>query len=40
LAGSKAQTELRKINKEITGLRKKLAALQVRKTEMEKAISK
>jgi len=40
LTGSKAQTELRKINREIAGLRKKLAALQVRKTEMEKAISK
>ena len=40
LAGSKAQTELRKVNKEIADLRKKLAALQVRKTEMEKAISK
>ena len=40
LAGSKAPTELRKVNKEIAGLRKKLAALQVRKTEMEKAISK
>ena len=40
LAGSKVQTELRKVNKEIAGLMKKLAALQVRKTEMEKAISK
>ena len=40
LAGSKAQTELRKINREIASLRKKLAALQVRKTEMEKTISK
>ena len=40
LAGSKAQTELRKINREIASLRKKMAALQVRKTEMEKTISK
>jgi len=40
LAGSKAQTELRKINREIASLRKKLAALQVRKTEMEKTINK
>ncbi|MGA2660571.1 MAG: hypothetical protein ABSH34_24035 [Verrucomicrobiota bacterium] len=38
LAGTKAQTELRKINKEIAGLRRELAALQVRKAEMEKAI--
>jgi len=40
LASGKAQTELRKINKEIASLKKTLAALQVRKTEMEKAISK
>ncbi len=39
LAGTKAQTELRKINREIAGLRKTLAALQIRKAEMEKAIS-
>ncbi len=40
LAGSKAQAELRKINREIASLRKKLAALQARKAEMEKSISK
>jgi len=36
LAGTKAQEELRKINKEISGLKKKLTALQLRKAEMEK----
>jgi hypothetical protein len=40
LAGTKAQTELRNINKEIAGLKKKLAALQVRKAEMERTIGK
>jgi predicted nucleic acid-binding Zn-ribbon protein len=40
LAGTKAQTELRKINHEIASLKKQLAALQARKTEMEKAVSK
>src|SRR5208283_199346 len=38
LAGSKAQAELRKINREIASLRKELAELQVRKTAMEKTI--
>ena len=40
LAESKAQAELRKINKEIASLRKKLAQLQVRKIEMENTINK
>jgi hypothetical protein len=40
LAGGKAQTELRKINKEIGSLKKKLAALQIQKAEMEKAVGK
>ena len=34
------QTELRRISKEITGLKKKLDALQARKTEIEKALGK
>jgi hypothetical protein len=36
LTGSKTQTELRKIKKEMTGLEKKLAELQARRTELEK----
>jgi hypothetical protein len=40
LAQSKAQAELRKINREIASLRKELAELQVRKTAMEKTINK
>ena len=40
LAGRKSQTELRKINKEIADLTKKLTALQARKAEMEAATRK
>ena len=40
LAGGKSQTELRKINKEIADLTKKLTALQARKAEMEAATRK
>jgi hypothetical protein len=40
LASTKAQTELRKINKDIADLKKKLSELQVRKVEIEKAIRK
>ena len=40
LTGSKTQSELWKINQEITSLKKKLAALQLRKTELEKASGK
>jgi hypothetical protein len=40
LAGTKARTELRKINHEIASLKKKLATLQAKKAEMENAISK
>jgi hypothetical protein len=35
LAGGKTESELRKINQEINSLKKKLAALQLRKTELE-----
>ena len=35
---TKTQTELRKVKKEIAGLKKKLTALEVRKAEIEKAI--
>src|SRR5438876_10754077 len=35
LAGSKTQTELRKIKKEIAALKKKLTGLQARKAEIE-----
>lgn len=35
LSSSKRETELRKIKKEITGLRKRLKALEARKTELE-----
>jgi hypothetical protein len=38
LVSRKSQTELRKVNKEIVDLKKKLAALQVRKAEIEGAI--
>jgi hypothetical protein len=37
LASTKTQTELRKVNKEIAALKKKLAALQARKVEIEQA---
>jgi len=40
LTSTKTQTELRKINKEIAGLKKELTALQARKAEIEKAIRK
>lgn len=40
LASTKTQTELRKVNKEIAELKKKLMALQVRKAELEQAIGK
>ena len=40
LASTKTQTELRKVNKEIADLKKKLTALQVRKAEIEQAIGK
>ena len=40
LAGRKAESELRKINQEITSLKKKLAALQLRKTELEQGAGK
>ena len=40
LAGTKTQTELRKVKKEIAGLKKKLAALQARKAEIEQSIGK
>ena len=36
LASAKTRTELRKINKEIADLKKKLAALELRKAEIEK----
>jgi predicted nucleic acid-binding Zn-ribbon protein len=40
LAETKARAELRKINKEIGGLKRKLAELQIRKAKMEKAMAK
>ena len=40
LGGKKVRTELRNINKEIGSLKKKLAALETRKTEIEAAIGK
>jgi hypothetical protein len=40
LAGTKTQTELRKIKKEIAELKKKLTALQIRKAEIEQAVGK
>jgi hypothetical protein len=40
LVETKRQTELRKVNKEISDLKRKLAALQTRKGEIEKAIGK
>jgi hypothetical protein len=40
LASRKAQTELRKIDKEIADLKKKLAALEARKAESEGGIQK
>jgi ubiquinone biosynthesis protein UbiJ len=36
VASAVTQTELRKLNKEIAGLKKKLAALELRKAEIEK----
>jgi hypothetical protein len=38
LAGTKTQTELRKVKKEIAELKKKLTALQARKAELDQAI--
>ena len=38
LASTKTQTELRKVNKEITDLKKQLIALQVRKAELSKPL--
>ena len=40
MASGKDQTELRKIKKEMADLRKRLAALQARRTEIEKGASK
>ena len=40
LANRKAQTELRKVNKDIAVLKKKLAALQARKAEIEGVVKK
>jgi len=40
LTSSKNQTELRKIKKEMADLKKKLEALQARRTELEKQIEK
>jgi hypothetical protein len=40
LADTKALTELRKIKKEMAGLKKQLTALEVRKAEIEHAIKK
>jgi predicted nucleic acid-binding Zn-ribbon protein len=38
LADAKTQTELRKVKKEIAGLKKKLIALELRKAEIEKEL--
>jgi ubiquinone biosynthesis protein UbiJ len=38
LKGKKAQTELRAINKEIADIRTKLAVLEARKAELERAL--
>jgi hypothetical protein len=38
LANKKAQTELREIRKEIAGIRRKLAVLETRKAELERAV--
>ena len=40
LVSRKSQTELRAVNKEIAHLRQKLAALEARKTALERAISR
>jgi len=40
LAGRQAQTELRTIRREMADLKKKLAALEERKAEIEKALDK
>ena len=40
LAATKRQAELRKVNKEICDLKKKLTALQTRKAEIEKTLRK
>src|SRR3990172_2132357 len=40
LLGAKGQTELRKIKKEISDLKKKLDALQARKVELERLMGK
>jgi hypothetical protein len=37
LADAKAQGELRKVNREINSLKRKLSALRIRKAELEKA---
>lgn len=40
LSGGKNHTELRKIKKEIADLKRKLAVLQARRTELEEAVAK
>ena len=40
LSSGKNQTELRKIRKEMADLKKRLAVLQARRTELEKALKK
>jgi hypothetical protein len=40
LSSGKNQTELRKIKKEIAGLKRRLAVLQARRTELEEATAK
>jgi hypothetical protein len=40
LTGTKSQTELRKVKKEIAALKKRLTALEARKAEIEKATGK
>ena len=39
LTATKTQAELCKVNREVAGLKRKLGALQVRKAELEKAVS-
>jgi hypothetical protein len=38
LANIKAQTELRAVNKEISGLKRKLSVLEARKVDLERAV--
>ena len=40
MSGGKNHTELRKIKKEIADLKRRLAALQARRTELEEAVAK